>query len=144
MPVEILAQLRVRGGVEAIEFYQRAFGAVEIMRLQEDGGRIGYAELEVGEARFMLSDEYPEYQAVSPAQLGGTSVALSLQVDDADAVFERAVAAGATVRFPVQDQFYGHRSGSVIDPFGHQWTISTEKEKVEPDEMQRRFKALYD
>lgn len=143
MPIQIIPQLRVRGGAAAIDFYQRAFGAVELMRLQEESGRIGYAELSLGEAKFALSDEYPDYQAMSPATLGGTSVALSIYVADADATFAQAVTAGATVRYPVQDQFYGDRNGTVLDPFGHQWTISMQKEKVDPAEMERRFKAMF-
>jgi PhnB protein len=141
--IQVIPQLRVRGAAAAIEFYQRAFGAVEVMRLEEESGRIGYAELRLGDVELALSDEYPEYGAVGPATLGSAGVALGLYVPDADATFAAAITAGATERMPMRDEFYGDRTGSVVDPFGHWWNIATRKEEVSPEEMRRRFKALY-
>jgi uncharacterized glyoxalase superfamily protein PhnB len=134
--------LCVRDTAEAIEFYRRAFGATEVMRLVEPSGRIGYAQITIGRSAIMLADEFPEIGVLSPQSLGGTSVSIDLLVDDADAVVARAVAAGATVQRPVADQFYGVRSGTVVDPFGHRWLIGARIEAVTPGEMQRRYAAL--
>lgn len=143
MPINSLfAYLRVHDAAGAIEFYRRAFGATENFRLTEPGGRIGHAELDFGGATLMLSDEFPEFGIRSPQTLGGTSITLHLHVDDADAVIARAVAAGATLLRPAQDQFYGERSGTVRDPFGHEWNIGHHLEDVPPDEMQRRYRDL--
>ena len=129
----------------AIAFYAQAFGAEEMFRLTEpDGGRIGHAELRIGNSVFMLADEHPEFGAQSPATLGGSPVKFHLAVDDADRAVERAVAAGATVLRPVQDQFYGERSGMVADPFGHAWFLASQTEAVRPDEMQRRYEAAFE
>jgi PhnB protein len=130
--------LCVRGGVAAIDFYREAFGAVEVMRFADDDGRLGHAELLVGGARLYLADEYPEHGHQSPLAYGGSAVLLSLVVADVDAVVARAVAAGATVVRPVEDQFYGERGGQVVDPFGHRWSISTVIEQLSPEEMHRR------
>ena len=119
-----------------------AFGATEKFRLSEPGGRIGHAELDFGGSTLMLSDEYPELGIAGPQSIGGTSFSIHLHVDDADALIARAVSAGATVTRPAQDQFYGERSGTVRDPFGHEWNIGHEIESVSTAEMQRRYDAL--
>jgi uncharacterized glyoxalase superfamily protein PhnB len=139
---EVFAYLRVHDAAAAIDFYQRAFGAQEVFRLTEPSGRIGHAELRIGPALLMLSDEYPEYQFHGPRTLGGTTFSIHLHVDDADQLMARAVAAGAIVLRPLNDQFYGERSGSVRDPFGHEWLLGHEIEKVSPEEMQRRYTAM--
>lgn len=133
--------LVVDSSAEAIDFYSKAFGAEELFRMEHEG-KIGHAEIRIGNAVIMLSDEWPEWGYRSAKAIGATPVSLMLYVDDCDAVFERAVAAGATVRSPVQDQFYGDRSGNISDPFGHQWTIGTHKEDVPPEEMDRRFREM--
>ena len=126
----------------AIDFYQKALGAKEIMRLAEPGGRIGHAELEIAGATIMLVDEYPDYGVLSPTSIGGTPVRLHLYVDDVDGFVARAVAAGAKITRPVEDQFYGDRSGQIEDPSGHVWFVATRKEQVSADEIRRRFDAL--
>ena len=136
---QLFAYVRVKDAARAIEFYKRAFGATEKFRLAEPTGRIGHAELAFGGTTLMLSDEYPEYGIRGPQTIGGTSFAIHLHVDDADALIERAVAAGATMVRPPQDQFYGERSGTVRDPFGHEWNIGHHIEDVSTDEMQRRY-----
>jgi len=139
---EVFAYLRVRNAAQAIAFYGKAFGAVEKYRLVEPGGRVGHAELDFGGVTIMLSDEYPELGIKGPQSIGGTSVGLHLHVDDADETIRCAVAAGATVLREPQDHFYGERSGTVRDPFGHEWNVGHTIEKVEPTEMQRRYSAL--
>lgn len=139
---ELFAYLRVRNASAAIDFYARAFGATEKFRLTEPGGRIGHVELLFGEHTVMLSEEFPELGLVGPATLGGTAASIHLHVDDCDAWIERAVAAGATLVRGPSDQFYGERSGTVRDPFGHEWMIGHEIEKVTPEEMQRRYDAM--
>ena len=129
----------VRGAAEAIDFYKRAFGAEETMRLTDPTGRIGHAEIKIGGTPLMLSDEHPEFGALGPVSLGGTPVKLHLTAADADAVAARAVEAGATLLRPVQDQFHGNRSGTIADPFGHQWFISQEIEQLSSEEMQQRY-----
>jgi PhnB protein len=114
----------------------RALGATEVMRLPM-GDKIGHAEIKIGDSHVMLSDEWPDYGKLGPKTRGGSTCGLMVYLDDVDAAFARAVAAGATVEQPVQDQFYGDRSGSVTDPFGHSWTLATHIEDVAPDEMQR-------
>lgn len=140
---EVFAYLRVRNAPEAIAFYENAFGAKEKFRLTEPGGRIGHCELLFGAATVMVSEEHPEYGIVGPESIGGTSMSLHLHVDDADALIARAVKAGAKVLRPASDHFYGERSGTVRDPFGHEWLIGHEIEKVTPEEMQRRYEALF-
>ena len=130
--------LIVDGAAEAIRWYERALGASEIMRLPM-GDKIGHAEIRIGDSIVMLSDEWPEYGKLSPKTRGGATSGCMLYVENADAAFERAVTAGATVEQPVTDQFYGDRSGSVTDPFGHSWTMSTHIEDVAPEEMARRM-----
>ena len=130
------------GAAHAIEFYKQAFGATELMSLPGPAGKVMHAEIQIGNSRIMLADEFPEMDARSPQTIGGTPVGLCLYVQDSDAVFARAVSAGAKVLRPVEDQFYGDRSGTVADPFGHKWTIATHKEDVEPAEIARRAAAF--
>jgi PhnB protein len=138
----VIPYLCCRNAAAAIDFYREAFGAVEITRLQEPGGRIGHAEISIFNTPIMLADEYPELNILGPESLGGTGVMIHLEVDDVDAFAQRAVAAGARVIRPVEDQFYGDRSGKLADPFGHQWMVSTHKEDVSNEEMKRRFDSL--
>ena len=135
--------LIVKDAARAIEFYKKAFGAIELMRMTQQDGRIGRAEIKIGDSPIMLADEFPEMGARSPEALGGSPVSVLLYVQDVDAVFNQAVAAGAKVTRPVKDQFYGDRSGGVTDPFGHQWHIATHKEDVTPEEMKRRQEAFF-
>lgn len=123
----------------AIDFYGRAFGATETMRLTMPGGGIAHAEVRIGDSPVMLAGEWPEYGSLSPESRGGTPVGLCVYLADSDAAVERAVAAGARLERPVTDQFYGDRSGTVIDPYGHKWTLSTRKENLTPAQMQRRM-----
>lgn len=139
---EMFAYLRVKGAAQAIEFYREAFGAVEKMRLTEPGGRIGHVELTLDGHEFMLSEEFPEYGILGPASVGGASMTMHVHVDDADAAIARAVAAGATLVRPPADHFYGERSGTIRDPFGHEWNFGHAIEKVSTEEMQRRYDAL--
>jgi len=134
-------KLAIRGAAEAIDFYKRAFGATEVMRLTDSNGLIGHAEIHIGDSRIMLAEENPEYNA-SPQSLGGSTVVINFYVEDVDTVVEQAVAAGAKIVFPVNDQFYGDRSGRIVDPFGHIWILSTHKEDVSPEELQKRFDAF--
>jgi PhnB protein len=133
--------LSVHDAAAAIEFYKQAFGATEVMRLPGPDGKLGHAEIRIGNAIVMLADESRDYGNLSPKTLGGSAVRLHQYVEDVDALFERAVAAGAKVLIPVADQFYGDRSGRLEDPFGHVWLFSTHTEDVSPDEMQRRMAA---
>jgi PhnB protein len=137
----VTAHLIVRDAASAIAFYIRALGARELYRLVEPGGKIGHAELLIGNSRIMIADEYPDFGALAAPSLGGSPVKLLVYVDDADAVVRQAVAAGATELRPVKNQFHGDRSGMVLDPFGLSWSIATRVEDVSPDEMQRRFTA---
>ena len=134
--------LIVRGGDAAIAFYKKAFHATEEVRMPMPDGRLGHAELKIGDSMIMLADEMPEMKIVGPQTLGGTSVGIALYVEDCDATFHQALAAGGTVDRPLQDQFYGDRSGTLIDPFGHKWTVATHKEDVSPEEMNRRMAQL--
>jgi uncharacterized glyoxalase superfamily protein PhnB len=140
---ELYPYLRVHNTAEAIEFYSRAFDARELFRLTEPSGRIGHAEIKIGPSTVMLSDEYPEHGIKGPRTLGGTSFAIHLHVGDVDLAFEKAVAAGASVVRPLKDQFYGERSGTVRDPFGHEWLLGGHLETVTTEEMQRRYTALF-
>lgn len=139
---EVLPYIRVRGAEHAIAFYAAAFGAEEIFRLTEPGGRIGHAEMRIGPAKILLSDEYPEFGIGGPESVGGTTFSIHLHVDDVDTLFARAVAAGAAVVRPLQNEFYGERGGTLRDPFGHEWLLGQQIEVVSVDEMQRRFDAL--
>ena len=133
--------LYVRGASDAIAFYEKAFNAVEVMRM-DWGGKIGHAEIKIGESPVMLADEFPEQGTRSPLSLGGASSSLMLYVENSDTITEQAIAAGATVIRPIQDQFYGDRSATLGDPFGHVWTISTHVEDVSHEEMNRRAEAF--
>ena len=139
----ITPYLSIKGAAGAIDFYKKAFGATEVMRLAQPDGRVGHAELQLGDSRIMLADEFPEMGFRGPLSLGGSSVTIHLYVEDVDAVARQAVAAGAKMLRPVQDQFYGDRSGTLTDPFGHLWMVATHKEDVSVEEMQKRFAALY-
>jgi PhnB protein len=134
--------LIVRNAAKAIEFYEKAFGAKEVFRLTEPQGKIGHAELRIGESLFMLADEYPDFGALSPASIGGSPVSIHLYVEDVDRVVAGAAAAGATVLRAVKDEFYGDRAGMIVDPFGHKWHVATHAEDVSPQEMQRRWDAV--
>jgi PhnB protein len=135
--------LSIKGAAEAIEFYKKAFGATETMRLADPSGKIGHAEIKIGKANIMLADEYPEMGFVSPKTLGGSPVTIHLYVEDVDAVASQAEAAGAKVLRPVADQFYGDRGGSFEDPFGHRWFLSTRIEDISPEEMKKRAAAAF-
>jgi uncharacterized glyoxalase superfamily protein PhnB len=141
---EAYPYLRVHSTAEAIDFYARAFDARELFRLTEPGGRIGHAEIKVGPTTIMLSDEYPEGGIRGPRSLGGTTFSMHLHVGNVDQAFEQAVAAGASIVRPLQDQFYGERSGTVRDPFGHEWLLGGHLETVSTEEMQRRYTALFE
>jgi PhnB protein len=134
--------LIVKGAGRAIEFYKQAFGASEVMRMDGPNGRVGHAEIRIGDSPIMLADEYPEMGIRSPQSLGGSGMSLLLYVEDVDARFKKAIATGAKELKPIQDQFYGDRSGTLEDPFGHVWTIATHKEDVSPDEMKKRSEAF--
>jgi PhnB protein len=135
--------LAVHDAARAIEFYRRAFGATELLRLTDAQGKIGHAEIAIGEAHILLSDEYPDRGMSAPPALGGSPVSLLVYVDDVDQVVHQAAAAGAKVLTPVADRFYGDRNAKLEDPFGHVWMIATHKEDVSPDEMRKRAQAIF-
>lgn len=141
----ITPHLMVRDGAKAIEFYKKAFGAEEIMRMPSpDGKSIMHAELRIGDSLFMLGDEMPQMQRwVAPPSLNGTTVGMALYVADADKAFKRAVDAGASVSLPMADMFWGDRYGKVTDPFGHEWAIATHKEDLTPEEIGKRAEAFF-
>ena len=130
--------LVIGGAAKAIDFYKQAFGAEELMRMADPSGKVGHAEIKIGDSIIMLADEHPEMGHKGPKSLGGTPVSIMLYVRDVDAVGAKAVAAGATVTRPVQNQFYGDRSGTFTDPFGHLWTVATHVEDLSPEEIGRR------
>jgi PhnB protein len=132
----------MNGASDAIDFYKKAFGAVELMRMPTPDGRIGHAELKIGNSPIMIADESPEMGYSGPAALGGTPVSLMIYLEDVDTVFKNAITAGGTELKPLQDQFYGDRSGTLRDPFGHVWTVATHVEDVSEEEMEKRLKAL--
>ena len=134
--------LVVKNAASALEFYKKAFGAEELMRLASPDGKIGHAEIKIGDSPIMLADEFPEMGYRGPQALGGSPVSIMLYVEDVDARFNQAIAAGAKVKRPVKDEFYGDRAGNLEDPFGHVWTIATHKEDVSPEEIERRFAAV--
>ena len=140
----VMAYMSVKGASDAIAFYKKAFGAEERARMAMPDGKIGHAEITIGDSIVMLADEmdHPDAVAKSPHTLGGVASGLCIYIADCDAVFNRAVAAGAKVRRPLTNQFYGDRSGTVEDPFGQVWTISTHVEDVPPDEMRRRMEEF--
>ena len=126
----------------AIEFYKTAFGAAELMRLPGPGGKVMHAEIKIGDSPIMLADEFPEMGIRSANSFGGSPVSLLIYTEDADAMFARAIAAGATEKKPLADQFYGDRSGTIGDPFGHSWTIASRTEDIPPEEISRRFEEM--
>lgn len=132
--------LSIKGAAEAIEFYKKAFGATELFRMENDG-KIGHAEIKIGDSPIMLADEFPDMGFVSPKTLGGSPIGLMIYVDDVDTVFNRAIESGGVEMRPLQDQFYGDRSGTLKDPYGHVWTVATHKEDVAPEEMEKRMAA---
>jgi PhnB protein len=132
----------IKGAAQAIEFYKKAFGAKERMRVPGSGGKVMHAEIEIGDSVVMLADEFPEMGALSPQTIGGTPVAIHLYVENVDATFAQALAAGARQEQPLANQFYGDRSGGVIDPFGHKWHLATHVEDVSPEEIERRLQSM--
>ncbi len=141
---ELFAYLCVKNGEEAIEFYKKVFGAREKFRLTEPNGRIGHAELELGGSVLMLSEEFPDFGITAPSGEGGTSMSIHLHVDNADEVVKRAAEAGAAIIMEPTDHFYGERSGTIRDPFGHRWNIGHSIEEVSPEEMQRRYLETFE
>jgi len=139
---ELYAYLRVRDSQRALDFYGKAFGATEKFRLVEPSGRIGHMEMDIAGTTLMISDEFPEYGMKGPQPGDSSPVSMHLHVEDADGLVQRAIDAGATLEMAPQDQFYGERTGVVIDPFGHRWMIGHEIEKLTPQEMQRRYTAM--
>ena len=135
--------LYVGEAARAIEFYQKVFGAKELFRIDAPGGKIGHAEIMIGDSHIMLADECHEMDERSPQTIGGSAVGLLLYVEDVDAVAESAVSAGATLLEPLEDKFYGDRMGKLRDPFGHIWAIATHKEDVSPEELERRAAAMH-
>jgi PhnB protein len=138
---QVTPYLCVDGAATAIDFYGKVFGATERVRMASPGGRIGHAELEIGDSLIMLSDEHPEMGMRGPKALGGTPVTISLYVEDVDRVFDQALEAGSTALRAVENQFYGDRSGQFEDPFGHRWNVATHVEDVPPEEMAKRAEA---
>ena len=133
--------LIVKGGAAAIEFYKRAFGATELVRMIDPRGGLAHGEIKIGDSVIMLADEHPDMGYRGPQSIGGTAVSILLYVEDVDKLFDRAVKAGAKSQRPVANQFYGDRAGTLEDPFGHVWTIATHVEDVPPEEMKRRAEA---
>ena len=134
--------LIVKGAASALDFYKQAFGAQELMRFPMPDGKVGHAEIKIGNSPIMLADEFPEMGHKSPESLGGSPVSIMLYVPDVDKTFAQALKAGGKELQPLKDQFYGDRSGTLTDPFGHVWTVSTHKEDVSPEEMDKRHKAM--
>ena len=135
--------LAIKNAAGALEFYKNAFGAVESFKLLVPDGRVGHAEIRLGDSLIMLSDEFPEFGGKAPESLGGSPVSIHLYVEDVDTFVKRAVAAGAREVKPVTNQFYGDRSGQLQDPYGHLWWVATHKEDVPPEELQERVRALF-
>ncbi len=138
----LCASLAIDGAAAAIDFYTSVFDATERGRLPAPGGKVGHAEIAIGDSIVMLADEFPEMGFRSPQSLGGSPVAIHLYVEDVDGVVGQAVAAGAKLVKEVKDQFYGDRNGSIEDPFGHVWYVSTHKEDITPEEMEKRIAAV--
>jgi PhnB protein len=137
----ITPYLAVEDAAGAIEFYKRAFGAKERVRMHGPDGKIGHAELEIGDSLVMLSDPFPQSTTKPPKELGGSSASVFMYVEDVDAVVQDAIDAGAEIKMPIENMFWGDRFGSVADPFGHTWSIATHVEDVPPEEMEERAKA---
>lgn len=133
--------LIIKGAAEAIEFYKKAFGATELFRMAQPDGKIGHAEIKIGDSPIMLADEFPEMKYFGPKTLGGSSVSLLIYVADVDTIFKQAIEAGAEEQKPIEDKFYGDRMGSLVDPFGHVWHVGTHTEDVSPEEMEKRAAA---
>ena len=133
--------LVIKGAAEALEFYKTAFGATELFRMEHEG-KIGHAEIKICDSPIMLADEHPGEGHVSPTTLGGSPVGIMIYVEDADTIYNQAIAAGGKEVKPLQDQFYGDRSGTLTDPFGHVWTVATHKEDVTPEEIDKRLAAM--
>ena len=129
--------LIVNGAARAIEFYKQAFGATEVMRIGAPGGKVGHAEIKIGDSIIMLADEFPEFGSLSPQSTGGSGTGLHIYIEDVDSAFDRAVKAGATVEMPVADMFWGDRYGKLRDPFGHKWSIGTHKADLSMEEMKK-------
>jgi PhnB protein len=136
----VTPHLIIKGAAEAIDYYKDVFGATEMFRM-DDGGKVGHAEIKIGDSTIMLADEYPELGFVGPKTIGGSASGLMIYVEDVDTIFNRAIAKGGVQLKPVKDQFYGDRSGSLTDPWGHVWTVATHKEDVTPEEMDQRAAA---
>ena len=132
--------LIIKGAADAIAFYKKAFGATELFRMEHEG-KVGHAEIKIGDSPIMLADESTEMGYKSPTTLGGTPISIMIYVDDVDTIFKQAIAAGGEQQKPVQDQFYGDRSGTLRDPFGHVWHVATHTEDVSPQEMEKRMAA---
>lgn len=141
MTQTVTVYIACAGAARAIDFYRQVFGAVETLRLDMPDGRVGHAELRIGNSRLMLSDEYPEMDIRGPLAIGGTPTSIAIEVDDTDRTVARALAAGAKLVQPAADQFYGYRSAKIADPFGHVWAVMTNKEHLSDDEVRRRFDA---
>ncbi len=139
---QVIPYLAIDGATAAIEFYGKVLGTTERMRMPGPDGKIGHAELQLGNAVIMLADEYPDMGTRGPKSLGGSPVTISVYVEDVDSVFDKAINAGATSHRPVENQFYGDRSGQFEDPFGHRWNVATHVEDVPPDEMAKRAAAM--
>jgi len=135
--------LIVNGAARAIEFYKQAFGATETFRMEGPGGRVGHAEIKIGDSHIMLADEHPEMGARGPQTIGGSPISLVLYVEDVDATVSQAVEAGAKLTRPVKNQFYGDRTGGLEDPFGHAWYVATHVEDVSEEEMHKRAAAAH-
>jgi PhnB protein len=133
--------LIIKGAAQALEFYKQAFGATELFRM-EHNGQIGHAEIKIGDSPIMLADEHPEMKQLSPQSLGGTPVSIMIYVDDVDTTYKQAIDAGGVEVKAIQDQFYGDRSGTLTDPFGHVWTVATHTEDVSPEEIEKRLAAF--
>ena len=135
--------LSIKGAAAAIDFYKQVFGATELFRMAGPDGKIGHAEIKIGDSPIMLADEYPEMEFVSPQTLGGSPIGLMIYVDDVDTMFKNAISGGAKEIKPLENQFYGDRSGTLKDPFGHVWTVATHIEDIAPEEMERRAAAAH-
>lgn len=135
----VTVSLTIKGAAEAIEFYQKAFGAVESYRLPSPDGTVMHAEFKIGDSVIMISDEFPDWGCLSPGTVGGCPTTFMIYVPDVDAAYEKAVKAGATARTPVANQFWGDRSGALTDPYGYKWSLATRVEEVNPAEIRKRF-----
>ena len=137
----ITPYLIIGGAAEALEYYKKAFGAVELFRMEHEG-KIGHAEMKIGDSPFMLSDENLAMGFKGPKSLGGSPVGIMIYVDDCDTIYKQAIEAGGTELKPLQDQFYGDRSGTLADPYGHVWTVATHTEDLSPEEIEKRLAAF--